>query len=117
MRVDDALAVAQAVADASGWVAVPWEQLLVDLIALEPSTYLIRQEPIRYVSRGRFLDVGLSRLSSRCLMCPRSQSSRLARPGEDHSRSGPDTMRYLSLRSSSPPNGYGVTPYLEHQAR
>ena len=35
--VDDAVAVAGAAAGASGWAAVPWEQLLVELIALEPT--------------------------------------------------------------------------------
>ena len=34
--VDDAVAAAKAVADTSGWDAVPWEHLLVDLIAMEP---------------------------------------------------------------------------------
>lgn len=35
--VDEAVKVAQSAAQQSGWAAVPWEQLLVDLIALEPS--------------------------------------------------------------------------------
>jgi hypothetical protein len=35
--VDDALDVAKKAADASGWSSVPWEHLLVGLIALEPS--------------------------------------------------------------------------------
>jgi hypothetical protein len=35
--VDDAVKVAQAVAEKSGWDAVPWERLLEELIAIEPS--------------------------------------------------------------------------------
>jgi hypothetical protein len=35
--VDDAIAIAQAVAQKSGWGAVPWEQLLEELIAIEPT--------------------------------------------------------------------------------
>jgi hypothetical protein len=35
--VDDAITVAQAVAQKSGWDAVPWERLLEELIAIEPS--------------------------------------------------------------------------------
>ena len=35
--VDDALQAAKAVADQSGWDSVPWEQLLEELIAIEPS--------------------------------------------------------------------------------
>jgi hypothetical protein len=35
--VDDAITVAQAVAEKSGWGAVPWERLLEELIAIEPS--------------------------------------------------------------------------------
>ncbi len=35
--VDDALKVAQAVAQESGWDAVPWEELLRQLIAIEPN--------------------------------------------------------------------------------
>ena len=34
--VDDAVKAAQAVASKSGWDAVPWEALLVELIAMEP---------------------------------------------------------------------------------
>jgi len=34
--VDDAVAAAKAVAEKSGWNSVPWEELLVDLIAMEP---------------------------------------------------------------------------------
>lgn len=34
--VDEAIAAAKAAAEKSGWGAVPWEQLLVDLIAIEP---------------------------------------------------------------------------------
>ena len=34
--VDDAVGAAKAVADQSGWSAVPWEELLVELIAMEP---------------------------------------------------------------------------------
>lgn len=36
--VDDALKVAKAAADVSGWAVVPWEQLLQELIAIEPNT-------------------------------------------------------------------------------
>jgi hypothetical protein len=36
--VDDAMAAAKAVAEKSGWEAVPWEALLVELIAMEPSS-------------------------------------------------------------------------------
>jgi hypothetical protein len=35
--VDDALQVAKAVAESSGWSAVPWEGLLEELIAIESS--------------------------------------------------------------------------------
>jgi hypothetical protein len=35
--VDDAVKVAQAAAQKSGWDAVPWERLLEELIAIEPS--------------------------------------------------------------------------------
>ena len=35
--VDDALTVAQTLAQKSGWGAVPWEGLLEELIAIEPS--------------------------------------------------------------------------------
>lgn len=35
--VDDAVKVAQAVASDSGWASVPWERLLEELIAIEPS--------------------------------------------------------------------------------
>jgi len=35
--VDDAIKVAQAAAEKSGWPSVPWERLLVELIAIEPS--------------------------------------------------------------------------------
>jgi hypothetical protein len=35
--VDDAVAVANEVAKKSGWSSVPWEQLLEELIAMEPS--------------------------------------------------------------------------------
>jgi hypothetical protein len=35
--VDDALSAAKAVAASSGWDAVPWESLLVELIGIEPS--------------------------------------------------------------------------------
>jgi hypothetical protein len=35
--VDDAIKVAQAAAEVSGWAAVPWEELLTELIAIEPS--------------------------------------------------------------------------------
>lgn len=35
--VDDAVKVAQAAAETSGWDAVPWERLLEELIAIEPS--------------------------------------------------------------------------------
>jgi hypothetical protein len=35
--VDDALSTAQGVAEHSGWDAVPWERLLEELIAIEPS--------------------------------------------------------------------------------
>jgi hypothetical protein len=34
--VDDAITVAQTVAQKSGWAAVPWERLLEELIATEP---------------------------------------------------------------------------------
>ena len=34
--MDDAVAAAKAVADTSGWESVPWEELLVELIAMEP---------------------------------------------------------------------------------
>jgi hypothetical protein len=34
--VDDAVAVAKAAAEKSGWSSVPWEGLLVELIAMEP---------------------------------------------------------------------------------
>ena len=34
--VDDAVAVAQSAAQKSGWDSVPWEDLLVELIAMEP---------------------------------------------------------------------------------
>ena len=34
--VDDAVGAAKALADKSGWDAVPWEDLLVELIAMEP---------------------------------------------------------------------------------
>jgi hypothetical protein len=34
--VDDAVAAAKAVAEKSSWDSVPWEDLLVDLIAMEP---------------------------------------------------------------------------------
>jgi hypothetical protein len=34
--VDDAVAAAKAVADKSGWDAVPWEALLIELIVMEP---------------------------------------------------------------------------------
>jgi hypothetical protein len=34
--VDDAVTAAAAVADKVGWDAVPWEELLVELIAMEP---------------------------------------------------------------------------------
>jgi hypothetical protein len=36
--VDDAIKVAQAAAETSGWGAVPWENLLEELIAIEPAT-------------------------------------------------------------------------------
>jgi len=36
--VDDAIKVAQAAAGKAGWGSVPWERLLVELIAIEPST-------------------------------------------------------------------------------
>jgi hypothetical protein len=35
--VDDAIKVAQAVAEKTGWDSVPWERLLEELIAIEPS--------------------------------------------------------------------------------
>lgn len=35
--VDDAIRVAQAAAEKSGWGAVPWERLLEELIAIEPT--------------------------------------------------------------------------------
>ena len=35
--VDDAVAVAQAAAQKAGWPSVPWERLLEELIAIEPS--------------------------------------------------------------------------------
>ena len=35
--IDDAVEVAQKVAEQSGWEAVAWEDLLVELIAMEPS--------------------------------------------------------------------------------
>lgn len=35
--VDDAMAAAKAVAEKSGWDAVPWEELIVELIAMEHS--------------------------------------------------------------------------------
>ena len=35
--VDDAVAMARTVADASGWAAVPWEDLLQDMLGMEPS--------------------------------------------------------------------------------
>ena len=35
--VDDAVKVAQAAAQKSGWGSVPWERLLEELIAIEPS--------------------------------------------------------------------------------
>jgi len=35
--VDDAVTVASAAAETSGWAAVPWEELLVELIGLEPN--------------------------------------------------------------------------------
>jgi hypothetical protein len=35
--VDDAITVAQAAAEKSGWGAVPWENLLEELIAIEPT--------------------------------------------------------------------------------
>jgi len=35
--VDDAIKVAQAAAQKSGWGAVPWERLLEELIAIEPT--------------------------------------------------------------------------------
>ncbi len=36
--VDDAVAAAKAAAEKSGWGAVPWEQLLVELITMEPES-------------------------------------------------------------------------------
>ncbi len=35
--VDDAVKVAQAAAEKSGWTSVPWEHLLEELIAIEPA--------------------------------------------------------------------------------
>jgi len=35
--VDDAITVAQGVAEKSGWSSVPWEHLFEELIAIEPS--------------------------------------------------------------------------------
>jgi hypothetical protein len=35
--VDDAIKVAQAAAQKSGWASVPWERLLEELIAIEPT--------------------------------------------------------------------------------
>ena len=35
--VDDAVAAAKALADKTGWESVPWEALLVELIAMEPN--------------------------------------------------------------------------------
>lgn len=35
--VDDAVKVAQVVAQKSGWASVPWEPLLVELMAIEPT--------------------------------------------------------------------------------
>jgi len=37
--VDDAVKAATAAAEVSGWGAVPWEQLLIELIAIEPSEH------------------------------------------------------------------------------
>jgi hypothetical protein len=36
--VDDAVAAAKAVAEKAGWDSVPWEALLIQLIAMEPQT-------------------------------------------------------------------------------